>query len=62
MHGNMTASGAELEAEKADINRGRGRYSGPGHPPKKVGLAKLRILVRLTGIEEDNEEKTSGGI
>ena len=40
MHGKLTSSGAELAAEKSASNRGRGRGISPGHPPKKVGLAK----------------------
>ena len=44
MHGKRRKRGAELAAEKAERNRG----SGPNHPPKKVGLAKWRILERLT--------------
>ena len=37
----LTASGAELAAEKVAINMGRGRRSGHSHPPpKKVGLSK----------------------
>ena len=32
MHGNLTASGAELAAEKAASKRGRGRGSGPAIP------------------------------
>ena len=49
MPGKLTASGAELVAEKAASNRGRDRGSGPGHPPKKVGLAKSRLVGRLAG-------------
>ena len=52
MHGKLTASGAELAAEKAASNRG----SGPGHPPKKVGLAKLRLLGKLAGREAAGED------
>ena len=57
MHGNLKTSGAELVAEKAASNRGRGRGSGPGHPPKKVGLYKLRLLGRLVGREEVGEDE-----
>ena len=51
MHGKLTASGTDLEAEKAASNRGRGRGGIPGHPPKKVGFAKSRLLGELSGIE-----------
>ena len=51
LHRKLTAGGAELAAEKAPINRGRDRGGGPGHTPKKVGLAKLRLLGRLKGKE-----------
>ena len=51
VHGKLTASGAELSAEKAESNLGRGRGVGPVYSPKKVGLAKLRFLGRLTGRE-----------
>ena len=40
MHRKMTASGAEQADKKAEINRESGRGSGPGHPSKKVGMAK----------------------
>ena len=40
MHGKLTASEAELAADKAASNRGGDRRSGPRHPPKKVGLSK----------------------
>ena len=43
------ASGAELAAEKAEINNGRGRGSGPSHAPKKFGLTKSSLLGRLVG-------------
>ena len=56
IHGRLTASRAELAAEKAASNRGRGRGSGPGHPPKKVGLAKSRFLGRLAGREAVDED------
>ena len=49
LHRKLTTSGAELAAEKAESNRGRGRGSGPRHPPKKVGLDKSRLLGRLAG-------------
>ena len=52
MHGKLTASRAELAAEKAASNRG----SGPGHPPKKVGLAKSRLLGGLAGREAVSED------
>ena len=52
MHRKLMASGAELAAKKAMGNRERGRGDSPSHPPpKKVGLPKSRILVRLAGIE-----------
>ena len=57
MHGKLTASRAELTGEKAASNKGRGRGSGLGHPPKKVGLAKLRLLGRLAGREVVGEYK-----
>ena len=56
MHGKMKASGAELAAKKAASNRGRGRGGGPGHPPKKVGLANSRFLRKLAGREVVGEE------
>ena len=40
MHRKLTVSGEERAAEKAAINRIRGRWSGPGHSPQKVGLSK----------------------
>ena len=46
IHEKLTASGAELAAEKASSNMGRGRGGGP---PKKVGLAKSRLLGRMAG-------------
>ena len=49
---NLTAREADMEAEKATRNRGRGRGCSPGHTPKKVGLAKSRLLGRLVGSEE----------
>ena len=55
MHENLTASGKDLEAEKVTRNRVRGRGCSPGHTPKKVGLAKSRLLGRLVGREEENE-------
>ena len=47
IHGKLMAGGADLAAKKMGSNRGRGRGSGPGHTPKKVGLAKSRLLRRL---------------
>ena len=52
MHGKLMASGAELAAEKAASNRG----SGPGHPPKKIRLAKFRLLWSLAGREANNKD------
>ena len=56
IHGKLTASGAELAAKNAAKkearNRWRDRVSGPVHPPKKGGLAKLRLIGRLAGIYE----------
>ena len=49
MNGKLKASGEKMATEKAASNMGRGRESGPGHPPKNVGLTKLRLLGRLTG-------------
>ena len=34
------------------------RGSGPSHPPKKVGLAKSRLMGRLTGREAADEESS----
>ena len=45
-----------MAADKAASNRGWGRYSGTGHPPKKVGLAKLGLLGRLAGREVADED------
>ena len=42
--------------EKAARNRGRGKVSGPVHPPKKVGLAQLRLLGRMAGREEAEKD------
>ena len=56
MHGKLTAIGEELAADKATSNRGRGMWSGPGHPPKKVGLDKSKILGKLAGREEVGED------
>ena len=56
IHGKLTASRADLAAEKAASNRGRGRGSRPATPPKKFGLAKSRLLVRLAGREAANED------
>ena len=47
MHGKLIASRTELEDEKEAINMGSGRGGGPVHTPKKVGLAKLRLMGRL---------------
>ena len=52
IHEKMTASGADLAAEKTASNRG----SGPMQPPKKVGLANSRILGMLVGREEAKVE------
>ena len=46
----------DLAAEKEASNMGMVRGSGPSHPPKKVGLAKSRLMGRLTGREAANEE------
>ena len=56
IHGKLTASEEELAAKKAASNRGWGRESGPGHPPKKVGLAKSRLLGRLAVREAARED------
>ena len=56
MHGNLTAIRADLAAKKAASNRGSGSGSGTATPPKKVGLAKSRILGRLAGREAANED------
>ena len=58
IHRNLTASRAELAADKADRNRGRGRGSGPGHPPKNFGLADSKLLEMLAGREaaEDDDD------
>ena len=47
MHSKLAAIGADLVAEKMGIDRGEGRGSGPNHSPKKVGLAKSRLLEML---------------
>ena len=47
MHGKLTASGVELMAKKVASNKVRGRGSDPRFPPKKVGLAKSRLLGSL---------------
>ena len=46
----------ELATKKAASNRGRGRGSGPGHPPKNIGLDKSRLLGRLVGREAVRED------
>ena len=51
IHGNLTAGGADLAAENSASNMGRRRGGGPGHPPKRVWLAKSRLLGRLEGRE-----------
>ena len=56
LHGKLTASRAELVAEKVASIRGRCRGSDPGHPPKKVRLAKLRLLGSLAGREAVGED------
>ena len=53
MHGKLTASGAELVVKKAASNRGRVRGTPP---PQKIGLAKSRLLGRLTGREAVGED------
>ena len=55
IHGKLTVNGAELAAKKAASNKSRGRGCGPGHSPKKVRLADLRLLGRLLGREADDE-------
>ena len=45
-----------MEAKKAGRNGGGNRSNGPGHTPMKVGLAKSRLLGRLTGIEVVDED------
>ena len=57
MNGKLTASRAELAAEKAARNRGSCRGSGPDHPPKKFGLARSRLLGRLAGREATSRMK-----
>ena len=44
IHGKLTMSRAELGTKDAASNRGRGTGTGPRHAPKKVGLAKSRLL------------------
>ena len=51
MQRKLTTSGAGLASEKAMSNMGRGRGNNPGQPPKKVGLAKPRLLGRMLGRE-----------
>ena len=57
----LTASGAGLAAKKAASNRGRGRGRCPIHIPKKIGLSKSKILVRLVGREAVNEDNNIMG-
>ena len=62
MHGKLTASEAELAAEKAASNRGRGRGSVLSIPPR-VGLAKSRLLGRLAGREAaDGDDDIMGDL
>ena len=56
MHKKLAEIGTDLAAEKAESNRRRGRGSGPGKPPKKIGLAKSRLLGRLAGKEAENKD------
>ena len=46
----------DLAAKKEASNKGMVRGSGPSHTPKKVGLAKSRLMGRLTGREAADEE------
>ena len=63
MNGKLTESVADLAAEMVASNRGEGRDSGPGRPPKKVGLAKSRILGMLVGREAaDNDNNNMGDL
>ena len=50
MHRELTARGADLASKKEASNR-VGGGGGPIHPPKKVGLAKLGLLRRMTRIK-----------
>ena len=56
MHNNQTSSRVELAAKTAVSNMGSNRGINPGHPPKKVGLAKSRLLGILAGREAADED------
>ena len=56
MNGKLKMGGVEMAPEKVASNRGRRRGGSPSHPPKRVGLAKSRLLARLEGKEGDDED------
>ena len=56
MHGKLKLIGADLVDKKVASNMGRGRGVGPVHTPKKVGLAKSRLLGGLAGRESADED------
>ena len=62
MHGNMTATGADLAAKKPESNRGWDRGGRTRHPAKNSGLTKSRLLVRLTGRDAANKDDNIMGI
>ena len=58
MHKKLTTIRADLAAKKAASNKGRVRGSGPGQPPKKVGLSKSRLMGRMGRREAaDNDDE-----
>ena len=48
MHGKMNASGAELEAEEAESNRGRVL----GHPPQEGWVGQVEAFVEAVGYRD----------
>ena len=61
MHSSLTAIRAELAADKAARNMGRGRGSVPVHHPQNDGLAKSRLMGRLVGREADYKDDGNMG-
>ena len=61
MHGKLKLIGADLVDKKVASNMGRGRGVGPVHTPKKVGLAKSRLLGGLAGRKADDEDNNVMG-
>ena len=55
MHEKLAVSGTDLAGEKEASNQRGGSESDPSHTPKKVGLAKLRLLGSLTEGEVADE-------